>query len=98
MQDQRLAMCLTDTSGAIDMHINDFLVISDLAEFAESAKDVPTQDLEQSCELISIELGHPNPKDITDCFKGLGINLLVKQKKIINYKATFKCPKGQFTL
>ena len=49
LQDQRLAMCLTDTSGTIDLHVNDYLVSSGFAQFAESAKDVPTQDLEQVC-------------------------------------------------
>ena len=44
LQDQRLAMCLTDTSGTIDLHVNDYLVSSGFAKFAESAKDVPTQD------------------------------------------------------
>ena len=40
-------MCLTDTSSEVDIHINDYLVTSEFARFADSAAKVPRQDVKQ---------------------------------------------------
>ena len=43
LQEQRLSVCLTDTTGEIDIHINDYLVTSEFAVFADSSAQVPRQ-------------------------------------------------------
>jgi hypothetical protein len=58
----------------------------------------PSQDSPKGCELQSFEIEHPNPSDVIDALKKLGIEAKVKQAKDVRLTATLMTPKGKAEL
>lgn len=68
-----------------------------LIDWSESDQH-PTLGMEQSCELVKIELGHPRPEELKSCFQELGIGQQIEKSESVRFKATFKGPNGEFSL
>jgi hypothetical protein len=68
--------------------------------FIEWAADSlhPSQDSPKGCELQSFEIEHPNPADVVEELKKLGIKAKVKQGQKFNLVAALRTPKGKVTL
>jgi Glyoxalase-like domain len=68
--------------------------------FIEWAADSlhPSQDSPKGCALQSFEIEHPNPGDVIELLKRLGVEAKVKQAKEVSLAATLKTPKGKVTL
>ena len=68
--------------------------------FIEWASDSlhPSQDSPKGCALQSFEIEHPNPGDVIEVLKRLGVEAKVKQAKEVSLAATLKTPKGKVTL
>ena len=68
--------------------------------FIEWATDSvhPSQDSPKGSELQSFEIEHPNPTNVIEALKKLGIEAKVKQAKNASLTATLKTPKGKAEL
>jgi hypothetical protein len=68
--------------------------------FIEWAADSlhPSQDSPKGCELQSFEIEHPNPADVIEVLKKLGIGAEVKRARKVSLVATLNTPKGKVTL
>ena len=58
----------------------------------------PSQDSPKGCELQSFEIGHPEPGQVSDALKKLGIEARTKQATGATLSAVFKTPKGTVEL
>lgn len=54
----------------------------------------PTDNLRQECELISMDISHPNPKIILPIFEQLTLNLEIKESEKVEIFARIKTPNG----
>jgi hypothetical protein len=54
----------------------------------------PSQDSPPGCELQTFEIEHPNPREVTDTLKRLGIDPVVRHAPAARLVATLKTPKG----
>jgi hypothetical protein len=64
--------------------------------FIEWAADSrhPSENSPRGCELVSLEMAHPNAKDVTEALAKLGIEAKVKAQPRALIVATLKTPKG----
>ncbi len=58
----------------------------------------PSQDSPKGCELQSFEIEHPDPANVSDTLKKLGIDATVKQARKARLTATLKTPRGKVNL
>ena len=58
----------------------------------------PTDGLEQNCELVSMELSHPSPESLIDCYRELEIDVKIELAETPRINATFRGPRGEFIL
>ena len=58
----------------------------------------PSIDSPQGCKLLSLELSHPQPKEVSEMFARLGITANVKRATDFRMKAVFSSPKGKIEL
>jgi Glyoxalase-like domain len=68
--------------------------------FIEWAGDSPhpSQDSPRGCELLSFELGHPEPAGLIGVLRKLGIGAEVRGAEEARLRATLKTPKGEVVL
>lgn len=58
----------------------------------------PSQDSPRGCELRSFEMEHPEPADVTEVLRKLGIGAQVGRAEGVRLRATLKTPKGEVEL
>lgn len=68
--------------------------------FIEWAADSshPSLDAPKGCELVSFNIEHPSPEDVTRMLKELGIEANVKKAKRVRLAVILKTPKGEVEL